>query len=78
MCSSKNYELIDEICGKKVVVKEDILPGLINGKVEYNGTLWKAQSRETIIKGSIAEIKEQSNLTLIVEPVVNYINEKGV
>jgi len=60
-------ESIDNIIGQKALVTEEIVPGKLNGKVEFNGTLWEAQSEEHIKPGEVAEIISRKDLKLIVK-----------
>lgn len=64
-------ELQTEFIGKKVKVINEIVPGGVQGKVEFRGTLWNAESDEKIEKGKIVEIISRKNLTLIVKPAQN-------
>lgn len=57
--------LLEEYVGKKAVVAEDITPDKI-GAVIFNGTIWKAQSDETILTGEQVLITDRKNITLIV------------
>jgi membrane protein implicated in regulation of membrane protease activity len=63
------YEEVD-IFGKKVRVLEQIGPGTQAGRVEYQGTTWKALSDGSIIQaGSEAAIVCKENISLVVEPI---------
>ncbi|MCL2327037.1 MAG: NfeD family protein [Bacteroidetes bacterium] len=57
-------ELKDEFKGKTAVVLEDF--AALNGKVEFNGTSWKAEANENFAKGDVVFIQKRENLTLIV------------
>ena len=59
-------DLQDEFVGHKAVVKEKIIPGL-QGKVEFNGTLWKADADIEIKEGNPVEIIQKENITLKVK-----------
>jgi len=63
----KKGESIDNIAGDKVIVKAEIIPGQMGGKVEYNGTNWDADSDEQINEGEVAVIVERINLRLKVK-----------
>jgi membrane protein implicated in regulation of membrane protease activity len=63
----KQGESIDNIIGKKAVVKEDIIPGKLQGKVEFNGTMWDVECDEHVKAGGVVEIIEQKNLKLKVK-----------
>ncbi|AQQ08796.1 hypothetical protein L21SP3_00586 [Sedimentisphaera cyanobacteriorum] len=56
----------DDFTGKTVKVSKEIKPGLI-GKVEFQGSVWNAESSERIKEGEYAEIISHKNLTLIVK-----------
>ena len=66
-------ESIDDIKGQRVVVKNDIRPDTVGGKVEYHGTLWEAIADVPIKAGDVVEIVERNNLKLKVRPLT--INE---
>lgn len=57
-------ELKDEFQGKTAVVLEDFVS--LYGKVEFNGTSWKASANENFHKGDVVFIQKRENLTLIV------------
>jgi len=59
-------DTIDDIIGQKVIVARDIKPGL-PGKVEFRGTLWKAEADEEIKKGVPVQITAKDNITLYVK-----------
>jgi regulator of protease activity HflC (stomatin/prohibitin superfamily)/membrane protein implicated in regulation of membrane protease activity len=60
-------EVEDEFTGREAVAIEDIIPGE-NGKVEFKGTSWKAESESAISRGQTVIIKNKENFKLIVEP----------
>jgi membrane protein implicated in regulation of membrane protease activity len=60
-------EVEDEFSGKEAVALSDFGPGK-NGKVEFKGTTWKAESESTVTEGQRVIIKEKENFKLIVEP----------
>lgn len=64
--SKENPVSIDSVTGEKVTVVADIRPGS-GGRVEFNGTVWNAESNEELPKGTTAEIVERNNLTLKVQ-----------
>jgi membrane protein implicated in regulation of membrane protease activity len=66
--SGKNQS-VDNIIGEKAIVVIEISPNSISGKVEYNGTMWQAQSENDIEKGAVVEIISRDNLILKVKPV---------
>ncbi len=57
----------DEFTGKEAEAKSDIGPGK-KGKVEFKGTIWKADSNSDIKEGQSVIILEKDNFTLFVEP----------
>jgi len=57
---------LEEFIGHKAQVVKEITPDL-QGKVEFNGTQWKAESDEEIKVSAIVEIIEKNNLTLKVK-----------
>jgi len=69
--SGKNqtYESIENIIGQKVKAVTDIIPGEIDGKVEFHGTHWNAISDERIEKDSVLVIESRENLTLKVKKI---------
>jgi inner membrane protein len=62
-------DVLTSVKGQKAVVKKEILPGEVIGKVEFNGTLWNAEADEQIAEGSVVEIIERKNLVLKVKPL---------
>lgn len=62
-------ELKDEYIGKRAIVVHEIKPNSLKGKIEFNGTLWEADSDFFIDKDSVVEITGRRDLTLIVKPV---------
>jgi inner membrane protein len=64
---NKLEEFIEDVIGKKATVINDIIPGGINGRVEFRGTQWKAEADEEIKAGSIVEITCRDNITLKVK-----------
>ena len=65
------FESLDDYIGKRAIVVEAIKPGDPNGKVEFNGTLWSAESAETIPAGTPVEIIKRENLTLVVKSIAS-------
>lgn len=57
--------LLEEYVGNTAVVAEDITPNKI-GAVRFRGTIWRAQSDETILTGEQVLITGRKNITLIV------------
>lgn len=60
---------LDNVKGEKAIVVSTIIPNKLDGKVELYGTIWEAQSEEVIEKGSVVEIVERINLTLLVKKI---------
>jgi inner membrane protein len=60
-------EVEDEFSGKEAVALTDFGADK-NGKVEFKGTTWKAESESAITEGQRVIIKEKENFKLIVEP----------
>lgn len=59
----------DDVRGEKATVVRDITPGGVDGKVEFHGTLWNAESDVPVSKGTVVVVVEQNNLTLKVKPL---------
>jgi inner membrane protein len=57
----------DEFTGKEALASIDFGKG-INGKVEFKGTTWNAESESEIIKGQTVIILKKESFKLIVEP----------
>jgi len=57
----------DEFTGKEAVATTEITPGK-NGKVDFKGTSWNAESDSPIGVGDKVIIKEKDNFKLIVKP----------
>lgn len=57
-------ENLDEFTGKSVVVLEDVVPGKMEGVVEFKGATWSAVSEEPIKKGEVAIITALDGITL--------------
>ena len=60
-------EVEDEFTGKEALATTDIGPDK-KGKIEFKGTIWKAESKSEIKEGQTAIIIEKENFTLIVKP----------
>jgi membrane protein implicated in regulation of membrane protease activity len=60
-------EVEDEFTGKEALSITEIGPDK-NGKVEFKGTTWKAESKSEIKEGQTVIIIEKENFTLIVKP----------
>ena len=57
---------LSDFVGKKVVVIKRITPEM-GGKVEFNGTNWRAEAEEVIEEEQVVEIVGKDNLTLKVK-----------
>ncbi|NOQ95084.1 MAG: hypothetical protein GQ555_00525 [Desulfobacterales bacterium] len=55
---------LDEFTGKSVVVLKDVIPGKVEGVVEFKGTTWTAVSEERIKKGEMGIINDIDGITL--------------
>jgi len=62
-------ELKHEFIGKRAIVINEIKPNSLKGKIEFNGTLWEADSDFYIDKDAVVEITGRRDLTLIVKPL---------
>lgn len=63
----KSKEVEDEFTGKEAIAKNDF-GGILNGKVEFKGTTWTAESQSEIKEGQRVTIIEKDSFKLIVEP----------
>lgn len=63
----KASEYADENVGREATVDTRIAPHA-PGRIELNGTLWKAVSEHTIEKGTAVKIIAKDNLTFTVKP----------
>lgn len=61
-------ENIEDYAGERATVVEAIVPPQ-NGKVEFHGTHWTAESETEIIAGTTVEVVGKKNLTLKVKPI---------
>jgi len=59
----------DEYVGEKTTVIEEITKNK-KGKVEFRGSIWDAESNETIPAGTAVEIIGRNNITLVVKPLI--------
>lgn len=66
--TKENIESFDSVRGERVTVVSEIHPAT-GGKVEFNGTIWNAESSEVLAKGTAAEIVERKNLILTVQSI---------
>ena len=63
----KSGEVEDEFTGKEALAVSDF-GGQLTGKVEFKGTMWKAESSSEIKSGQRVMILQKDNFKLIVEP----------
>jgi membrane protein implicated in regulation of membrane protease activity len=69
--SERNGQLYDgEFIGKKVRVRNRIIPFSNEGRIEFEGTDWKAVSDCEIEEGQMVEIVSKDNITFRVKPVI--------
>ncbi len=66
----RSEKVEDEFTGKEAIALSDIEPGK-QGKVEFKGTTWNAESAVPLHKGQIVIIKEKLGFKLNVEPKNN-------
>jgi membrane protein implicated in regulation of membrane protease activity len=65
---TQSEDVEDEFTGKEGIAKNDF-GGIINGKVEFKGTTWNAESISEIKKGQRIIIIEKDSFKLIVKPI---------
>jgi membrane protein implicated in regulation of membrane protease activity len=65
--ASDSEDSLTSVVGQKAVVKKEIKPGEVSGKVEFNGTMWNAEADEFIPEGTVVGIVERKNLVLKVK-----------
>lgn len=63
-------EIDDEFTGKEALAVTDFASDK-TGKVEFKGTIWKAESKSEIKNGQRVYIIQKDNFKLIVEPINN-------
>jgi membrane protein implicated in regulation of membrane protease activity len=64
---SRSEDVEDEFTGKEAIAKADFGSDM-NGKVEFKGTMWNAESKAEIKEGQRVIIIEKDSFKLIVEP----------
>jgi membrane protein implicated in regulation of membrane protease activity len=64
---TRSDDVDDEFTGKEAIAKIDF-GGLKQGKVEFKGTSWTAESASEIAEGQRVVIIEKNSFKLIVEP----------
>ena len=63
------YESLDDFQGGKAVVVAPIMPKHVGGKVEFNGTIWDAESEVELTPGTTVQVFSRRDLTLKVKPL---------
>lgn len=61
-------EKFEDFVGKKAVVSKRITPGS-QGRVEFHGSNWNAESDEIILEGTTVEIIKKNNITFKVKSI---------
>jgi inner membrane protein len=69
--ASDSEDSLTSVIGQKAVVKQEIKPGEVSGRVEFNGTRWNAEAEEFIPEGTVVQIVERKNLVLNVKKTEN-------
>lgn len=64
----KEFDNSAEFVGKLARVTQTISPGGDSGRVNFDGSEWKATADRTIEAGSMVAIKRMDNITFAVEP----------
>ena len=64
---TQSEDVEDEFTGKEALAKNDF-GGIKNGKVEFKGTTWTAESNSDIKEGQRVIIVKKDSFKLIVEP----------
>lgn len=59
----------DDFSHATAVVVEEIKPGIVGGKVSFEGSFWTARSDEEILAGEEVHVIKRENITLIVEKI---------
>lgn len=66
----EEYFDVTEYAGKTARVVRRIEPGSADGRIDFEGTEWKALANEPIGEGKLVEIINKTNITYTVRPVV--------
>ncbi|HNW61124.1 MAG TPA: NfeD family protein [bacterium] len=61
------FESVADFVGQRAIVMQSIAAGQPGGKVEFHGTLWSAESDESLAAGETVTIVKRDNLTLVVK-----------
>lgn len=59
----------DDFSHTVAIAEEAIKPGLVGGKVRFEGSYWTARSNEEITAGEEVRVVARENITLIVEKI---------
>jgi membrane protein implicated in regulation of membrane protease activity len=59
----------DDFSHTVAIAEEAIKPGLVGGKVRFEGSYWTARSNEEIAVGEEVRVVARENITLIVEKI---------
>ncbi len=59
----------DDFSHTVAIAEEAIKPGLVGGKVRFEGSYWTARSNEEIAAGEEVRVVARENITLIVEKI---------
>jgi membrane protein implicated in regulation of membrane protease activity len=65
----ENYSKSQEYTGQRARVTTAISPDSPDGRIQFEGTEWKALSHRYIPEGEIVEIVEKKNITFTVKPL---------
>ena len=65
---NQEFDNSEEFLGKKARVSIEIIPGDDSGRVDFDGSEWKATSDQRIEVGSMVRIVKMNNITFAVEP----------
>lgn len=60
----------DDFSHAIAITEETIKPGLVGGKVRFEGSYWTARSNEEIAAGEEVRVVARENITLIVEKII--------
>ena len=64
------YEITEgEFIGKRVKVVKRIEPNSVDGRIEFEGTIWNADADKIIEPGTIVEITGKNNITFVVKTI---------
>lgn len=69
VAGEEDYSESREYAGQRARVTTTISPNSPDGRIQFEGTEWKAVSYRYIAEGEIVEIVEKTNITFTVKPV---------